>query len=181
MALTGCIYIVTRKYSCSLYSHNAELWGRVLVTISAQYGGKRHTSVRYWRKIQGSTPYDTEKAVGEWILIMLDGKSRHMTTAKTAVHKHSVQTHMHRILYSAIWAEWNSCQQVPFKALQKFLKKMKICGIFVLLPTIISIAGNILMINKSYMHSHDLQLKSKTVRGSFPPNHGSFHNTCCVV
>lgn len=142
---------------------------------------KWHTSVCYWRKIQGSTPFDAETSDGEWMLIMLDGKRQHMPTAKTAVHKHSVQTYMHRILYSAFWAEWNSGQQVSFTALQKFLRKMKICGICVLLPTTISSAGTILMINKSWMHSHDLQLKSKMVRGDSPPNHGSFHNTCCVV
>lgn len=121
--------------------------------------------------IRGSTTSDAETSDGGWMLIMLDWKRQHMPTAKTAVHKHSVQTYMPRILYSAIWAEWNSCKQVPFTALQIFLRKMKICGICVWLPTTISIAGNILMVNKSWMHSHDLQLKSKMVRGGFPPNH----------
>lgn len=124
-ALTGCTYVVTWKYSCSLYPHNAELWGRVLVSISAQYWEKWQTSVRYWRKTQGSTPCDAETSDGEWMLIMLNWKRQHMPTATTAVHKNSVQTYMHRILCSAIWAQWHSCQQVPFTALQKFLRKMK--------------------------------------------------------
>jgi hypothetical protein len=63
----------------------------------------------------------------------------------------------------------------------KLLRKRKISGIYVLLPTTISSAGNILMTNKTWMHSLDLQLKGKMVRGGFPSYHGSFHNACCVV
>jgi len=64
-----------------------------------------------------------------------------------------------------------------FHSLTKIPEEDEICGICVLLPTTISSADNILMISKSWMHSHDLQLKSKMVRGGFPPNHVSFHNT----
>jgi len=68
-----------------------------------------------------------------------------------------------------------------FHSLTKIPEEDEIYGMCVLLPTTISSAGNILMTDKSWMHSHDLQLKSKMVRGGFPPNHVSFHNTYCVV
>lgn len=68
-----------------------------------------------------------------------------------------------------------------FHSLTKLPRKRKICGICVLLSTTTSSVGNISMINKSWMHSLDLQLKSKMVRGGFPPDHGCFHNAWCVV
>jgi hypothetical protein len=56
VALTDDIYIVSRKYSCSLYTHSAELWGRVQISISAQCWKKWHKPAATEEKLRVPHP-----------------------------------------------------------------------------------------------------------------------------